>query len=84
MPTPKKVTQDNWYDIWAEWPPADRAAAIKALELTNRQLVKIEALPTPINIKTAIGTGQEVKPQQTITGARDREDPENEARREKP
>ncbi len=42
MATPRKVTQENWYDIFSEWSPSDRAIAIRVLEQTHRSLLKIE------------------------------------------
>lgn len=63
MATPKKVTQENWYDIWADWPAADRAAAIRVLEQTHRQLVKVENRAAPhgtkeINLSVALPQGK--------------------------
>lgn len=55
MPRPRQVTQDAWYDIWAEWPAADRAAAIKVLEATHRQICKVEAKLPPYTIKITTG-----------------------------
>lgn len=60
MPTPRKVTQDNWYDIWAEWPATDRAAAMRVLEQTHKQLVKVEARASQPKVEPAKPTQQEL------------------------
>lgn len=76
MATPRKVTQENWYDIFSEWGPSDRAIAIRVLEQTHRSLLKIEKKHpyTPV-----------IEPKQGIlTEAQEREALENDMRRDKP
>lgn len=42
MGRPRKGTEDTFYDTFAEWAPDDRAVALKVLEQTHRQLLKVE------------------------------------------
>jgi hypothetical protein len=43
MAKPRKETSDTFYDIFANWPAEDRAIALKVMEQTHRQLVRVEA-----------------------------------------
>lgn len=58
MAKPRKVTADTFYDVFSSWPADDRAIALKVLEQTHRQLVKMEK---PYAVTVTTGPHHEVR-----------------------
>lgn len=42
MAKPRKSTSDTFYDCFASWSADDRVIALKVLEQTHRQLLRVE------------------------------------------
>lgn len=40
MARPRKGTEETWFDTFAEWDEADRAAALKVLDHLHRALIR--------------------------------------------
>lgn len=55
MAKPRKATSDTFYDIFGAWPAADRAIALKVLEQTHRQILKIESRAVAGKTETEAG-----------------------------